>query len=88
MGVPSPGGGPEQLVLFVVSRGQPGSSAEMKALCQEAIRSRLNLLFKVEKVRATVVQPSGQGSLKCSAFLQKEAALVPQRCDEHAGHYE
>ncbi|CAK0785824.1 hypothetical protein CVIRNUC_009036 [Coccomyxa viridis] len=50
VGVPSPGGGPEQLVLFVVPRGQPGSSAEMKALCQDAIRSRLNPLFKVEKV--------------------------------------
>ena len=55
VGVPSPGGGPEQLVLFVVPRGQPGSSAEMKTLCQKAIRSKLNPLFKVEKVSATVV---------------------------------
>lgn len=71
VGVPSPGGGPEQLVLFVVPRGQPGSSAEMKALCQDAIRSRLNPLFKVEKVSATVVQPPAQGSRALSLLAKR-----------------
>ena len=79
MGVPSPGGGPEQLVLFVVPRGQPGSSAEMRALCQQAIRSRLNPLFKVEKVSATVVQPSGQGS-QARSLLAKRRQLWFHRC--------
>ena len=71
VGVPSPGGGPEQLVLFVVPRGQPGSSAEMKALCQKAIRSRLNPLFKVEKVCATMAQPSAQGSQARSLLAKR-----------------
>ena len=71
VGIPSPGGGPEQLVLFVVPRGQPGSSAEMKALCQEAIRSKLNPLFKVERVRATLAQPSARGSQARSLLAKR-----------------
>jgi acyl-CoA synthetase (AMP-forming)/AMP-acid ligase II len=55
VGVPSPGGGPEQLVLFLVPRspGAGASASEAKAQCQKAIRSKLNPLFKVEKVRAS-----------------------------------
>ena len=53
VGVSSPGGGPEQLVLFLVPRspGARGSASEVKAQCQKAIRLKLNPLFKVEKVR-------------------------------------
>ena len=54
VGVPSPGGGPEQLVLFLVpkqagARRQPPD--DVRKQCQAAIRSRLNPLFKVERVR-------------------------------------
>ena len=52
VGVPSPGGGPEQLVLFVVPRdtGASGRNPKIKAQCQAAIRSKLNPLFKVDRV--------------------------------------
>lgn len=57
VGVPAPGGGPEQLVLFLVPRQQQdGSRREAadaaRARCQAAIRARLNPLFKVERVSA------------------------------------
>jgi acyl-coenzyme A synthetase/AMP-(fatty) acid ligase len=48
---PTPGGGPDQLSLFLVLR--PGSAAATAALpelqqrCQAAISGRLNPLFKV-----------------------------------------
>ncbi len=57
--VASPGGGPSRLALFLVLRegaqnenppaaagGAPGTS-QLKQRCQQAIRSRLNPLFKV-----------------------------------------
>ena len=52
VGVPSPGGGPEQLVLFVVPRdaGAASSNPKIKAQCQAAIRAKLNPLFKVDRV--------------------------------------
>ncbi|KAL4458600.1 hypothetical protein ABPG75_013465 [Micractinium tetrahymenae] len=49
---PTPGGGPEQLHLFLVLR--PGVAAapmaELQRRCQEAISSKLNPLFKVQHV--------------------------------------
>ncbi|EIE19718.1 acetyl-CoA synthetase-like protein, partial [Coccomyxa subellipsoidea C-169] len=48
--VPAPGGGPEQLVLFLVPRGKRESTDAVKRQCQAAIRSKLNPLFKVERV--------------------------------------
>ncbi|GAB4821930.1 hypothetical protein N2152v2_008976 [Parachlorella kessleri] len=48
---PTPGGGPEQLFLFLVVR--PGCQQDPQALrqqCQAAISRKLNPLFKVEKV--------------------------------------
>lgn len=52
VGVPSPGGGPEQLVLFVVpcDAGAARSNPKIKAQCQAAIRAKLNPLFKVDRV--------------------------------------
>ena len=65
VGIPSPGGGPERLVLFVVldkgatsgdtagnSAGSSGGDG-LKALlaaCQAAIRGQLNPLFKLDQV--------------------------------------
>ena len=56
IGVPGPGGGPEQLVLFLVPGQAPGERPAgpldaVRLQCQAAIRSRLNPLFKVERVR-------------------------------------
>ncbi len=57
VGVPSPGGGPEQLVLFVVPRdtGASSSNSKIKAQCQAAIRSKLNPLFKVDRVSSSLL---------------------------------
>ena len=42
------GGGPEQLVLFLVLReGAATPAAELRKRCQAAISSKLNPLFKV-----------------------------------------
>lgn len=61
VGVPSPGGGPEQLVLFLVPRSGRENPDATKRQCQAAIRSRINPLFKVERVRPrTGIKPSGQ----------------------------
>lgn len=53
VGVPRPGGGPERLVLHVVLRAgaAPAPAAELLRACQAAIRTRLNPLFKIERVR-------------------------------------
>ena len=61
VGVPTPGGGPDKLVLFVVmqpghdaaagsSGGSSGSSQQLLKQCQAAIRERLNPLFHLDKV--------------------------------------
>lgn len=52
VGVPGPGGGPEQLVLFLVAKsGARRDGDTFKAQCQAAIRSKLNPLFKVQRVK-------------------------------------
>jgi hypothetical protein len=51
--IPTPGGGPEQLVLFLVlhqSTGTPPTQGDLLRSCNTAIRSRLNPLFKAEQV--------------------------------------
>ena len=55
-GVPSPGGGPEQLMLFVVPRnaGAASRNPKIKAQCQAAIRAKLNPLFKVDRVSSSL----------------------------------
>jgi acyl-coenzyme A synthetase/AMP-(fatty) acid ligase len=48
---PTPGGGPEQLFLFLVLR--PGVTTpvpDLQQRCQQAISGRLNPLFRVHKV--------------------------------------
>lgn len=54
VGVPAPGGGPDRLVLFVVLQASAagGGGQELQKQCQAAIRSRLNPLFRLDKVRA------------------------------------
>eukprot|EP00884_Botryococcus_braunii_P002914 jgi/Botrbrau1/12623/Bobra.0169s0150.1 len=50
VGVPSPGGGPDRLVLFVVPTGPEADPLKLRASCQQAIRAHLNPLFKVDQV--------------------------------------
>mmetsp|Transcript_14712 Transcript_14712/g.36670 ORF Transcript_14712/g.36670 Transcript_14712/m.36670 type:complete len:810 (-) Transcript_14712:172-2601(-) len=52
VGVPTPGGGPEQLVLFVVLRpgSTPPGAKELQAACTAALRQQINPLFKPDKV--------------------------------------
>jgi acyl-coenzyme A synthetase/AMP-(fatty) acid ligase len=67
VGVPTPGGGPELLHLFLVLHpsaaqqlggGAGGSSgeggAQLQQQCQAAVRTGLNPLFKVDKVSVMV----------------------------------
>jgi acetyl-CoA synthetase len=49
--VPPPSGGPERLVVFVVaSPGREIDETDLKGAMQQAIRARLNPLFKVHEV--------------------------------------
>eukprot|EP00891_Asterochloris_glomerata_P007518 jgi/Astpho2/7518/Aster-02084 len=55
VGLPTPGGGPERLLMFLVLHSatavQDGAAIEaLKKECQVAIRSHLNPLFKLDKI--------------------------------------
>ena len=54
VGLPTPGGGPEQLLMFLVLHSaavEDGAAIEaLKKECQVAIRTHLNPLFKLDKV--------------------------------------
>ncbi len=80
VGVPSPGGGPEQLHLFVVPKAASGGADEaaLKQQCQAAIRGQLNPLFKVgpgrQLSRGSICPPAGAvlgraGCLSCNGLL-------------------
>jgi acyl-CoA synthetase (AMP-forming)/AMP-acid ligase II len=59
VGVRAPRGGPEQLVLFLVAKaGACRDGPAAKAQCQKAIRSKLNPLFKVERVSGSSMNVS------------------------------
>lgn len=54
--LPCAGGGPEQLVLFLVTRpGVAADAAALKAACQAAISGKLNPLFKVGCLRRALI---------------------------------
>ena len=50
--VPETGGGPDQLVIFVVPKGslEALDVDDIKAKCQRHIRTEINPLFKLQKV--------------------------------------
>ncbi|GAX83596.1 hypothetical protein CEUSTIGMA_g11021.t1 [Chlamydomonas eustigma] len=50
VGVPTLGGGPEQLVLFIVQHGHGGNIEVLLETCQREVRKLLNPLFKVSRV--------------------------------------
>ncbi|KAK9802017.1 hypothetical protein WJX73_001758 [Symbiochloris irregularis] len=60
VGVPTPGGGPDKLVLFLVLQPSSSQAADTKGLqkrCQAAIRDRLNPLFRLDKVLVRAALP-------------------------------
>lgn len=62
VGVPAPGGGPEQLHLFLVLSPERqglsgGGGKELLQACRQQVQVKLNPLFKVESVRAVEALP-------------------------------
>lgn len=58
--VPPEGNGPEELHLFVVAsdaRRMYGESSDLRQQCQQAVRQRLNPLFKVKRVTVCAALP-------------------------------
>ncbi len=56
--VSPPGGGPSMLVVYVVSTGETEfSAADLRSKMQQAIRAKLNPLFKVHDVVITEALP-------------------------------
>ena len=71
---PTPGGGPEQLFLFLVLR--PGltmpAAAELQQRCQQAISSCLNPLFRVHRVLLRTELPRNASSKVLRGVLRQE----------------
>lgn len=97
VGVPTPGGGPEQLVLFLVAKpgageasssgSNKGSSSTAKALqqaCQEAIRTRLNPLFRVSQVQLVEGLPRN-ASNKVMRRVLRDQLMQGKGADTGAG---
>jgi acetyl-CoA synthetase len=56
--VAPPGGGPSMLILYaVLSTGTPWNAVDLRSAMQQAIRTRLNPLFKVHDVVITEALP-------------------------------
>ena len=74
---PPPGGGPDQLHLFLVLRpGVAAAPADLQQHCQAAIGSRLNPLFKVHSVQVLAELPRNPSG----KLLRRELrAAVAQR---------
>ncbi|PRW59713.1 acetyl- synthetase [Chlorella sorokiniana] len=74
---PPPGGGPDQLHLFLVLR--PGAAAglpppQLRARCQAAISAKLNPLFKVHSVRCVGELPRNASNKVLRAALRAAVA--------------
>ena len=70
---PTPGGGPDQLFLFLVLR--PGVTMpvpELQQRCQQAISSRLNPLFRVHRVLPRSELPRNASSKVLRGALRQE----------------
>ncbi|KAI8464379.1 MAG: hypothetical protein J3K34DRAFT_388561 [Monoraphidium minutum] len=77
VGMPAPGGGPEQLVIFVVPR-EAGRDAALLAACQAAVRAHLNPLFKVERVVAVASLPRTASNKVMRRVLRDQLAAPPR----------
>ncbi|KAL6752495.1 hypothetical protein V8C86DRAFT_586791 [Haematococcus lacustris] len=78
VGVPTPGGGPEQLLLFLVlhpaAAGQH-SEAEMQRACQSVISAELNPLFRVARVLLLPGLPRNASNKVMRRLLRDQAVL-------------
>jgi len=72
IGVTPPGGGPSDLVLCVVGEGL--APDEVRAAAQQAIRSGLNPLFKVARVRVVQALPRTASGKVMRRILRSESA--------------
>lgn len=87
VGFPTPGGGPEQLHIFVVlapdaGSGQGESEARLQKVQQEsqaAIKQALNPLFKVHKVVAVASLPRTASNKVMRRLLKSQAAPAQSR---------
>jgi acetyl-CoA synthetase len=77
VGVPTPGGGPELLHLFVVPR-EAGRDAALLAACQAAIRVHLNPLFKVERLVVVAALPRTASNKVMRRVLRDQLAVAPR----------
>ena len=88
---PTPGGGPEQLFLFLVLRpGSTASAADLQQRCQAAISSQLNPLFRVCCVawcswHIKALLPCKQPSLLC-LYVQVHKALLRSSLPRNASN--
>ena len=57
IGVPAPGGGPEALTLVAVASGGGPDAGALRAAATAALRTRLNPLFRVERVVLVAALP-------------------------------
>lgn len=88
VGFPIPGGGPEQLHIFVVlapdaaGSGQGESEARLQRVqqeCQAAIKQALNPLFKVHKVVEVPSLPRTASNKVMRRLLKSQAAPAQSR---------
>lgn len=81
VGVPSLGGGPELLHLFVVPETAPTAAEaadvvkKLQHACQAAVREHLNPLFKVEKLLLVPALPRTASNKVMRRVLRDEVML-------------
>lgn len=88
VGFPTPGGGPEQLHIFVVLAPEAGSGQgdssdarlqKVQQECQAAIKQALNPLFKVHKVVAVASLPRTASNKVMRRLLKSQAVPAQSR---------
>lgn len=84
VGVPSPGGGPELLHLFVVPEKTPSAAEaaatlkQLQTAAQAAVREHLNPLFKVEKLLLVPAMPRTASNKVMRRVLRDEVMQQPR----------
>lgn len=76
VGIPTPGGGPELLHLFIVPR-EAGHDAALLSACQSALRAHLNPLFKVERLHVVGALPRTASNKVMRRVLRDREAPLP-----------
>ena len=83
--VPESGGGPDQLVMFVVPSGSdPPDTAALRQRCQRAIRDGINPLFKLQRARLFALAFAGSGGFLYSKFFYNCLTGVGLACSSMA----